>query len=98
MGESFYKTKRWKRLRAAVLARDGYQCQINKRYGKSVQANTVHHIFPMDDYPEYKWEPWNLISVSSQAHDELHNRTTRTLTDKGVELMRRTARRRNMEI
>lgn len=84
-------------MREAVLARDGYQCQISKRYGRNVPANTVHHIFPAEDYPEYKWEPWNLVAVSSKVHDELHNRTTRELTDKGRELMERTARRRGME-
>ena len=84
-------------MRAAVLARDGYQCQVSKRYGRNVPANTVHHIFPVEDFPEYRWEPWNLIAVGSKVHDELHNRTTRELTDKGRELMERTARRRGLD-
>ena len=91
MGESFYKTKRWNRLRKAVLARDNYQCQESKRYGKNVPANTVHHIFPREEYPQYQWESWNLISLSGKVHDELHDRTTRRLTDKGVDLQKRTA-------
>jgi len=98
MGDSFYKSKRWKRMRVAVLSRDGYQCQVSKRYGKNVPANTVHHIFPADDYPQYRLESWNLISVCTTVHDELHDRTTRSLTDKGRELMERVARQRGMEV
>ena len=54
--DPFYRTKRWERLRAAVLRRDGYMCQASRRYGKRVEATTVHHIFPRDEFPEYQWE------------------------------------------
>lgn len=97
MGESFYKSKRWQRLRKAILARDGYQCQESKRYGKAVPATTVHHIFPREDYPQYQWEPWNLISLSADVHDQMHNRTTRELTQQGLELLERTATKYGIE-
>lgn len=97
MGESFYKSKRWQRLRKAVLARDGYQCQESKRYGKAVPATTVHHIFPREDYPQYQWEPWNLISLSNEVHDQMHNRTTRELTQQGLELLERAATKYGIE-
>ena len=48
-----YKSKRWRRKRESVLRRDGYQCQISLRYGKRVEADTVHHILPADKFPEY---------------------------------------------
>lgn len=96
--DPFYKTARWERLRAAVLRRDGYMCQVSKRYGRHMQADTVHHIYPREEYPEYQWEPWNLISVTWAVHETLHDRATGTLSEKGVELLRRTARRREMEI
>lgn len=98
MGDSFYKSKRWKRLREAVLMRDGYQCQESKRYGKVVPANTVHHIFPVADYPQYRWEAWNLIALSNEVHNQMHDRNTNELTEVGAELMRRTARKQNIEI
>lgn len=98
MGESFYKSKRWKRLRGRILSRDGYQCQEAKRYGKMVAANTVHHVFPLADWPQYKWEPWNLISLSNEAHNQMHDRNTGALTDKGLELLRRTARQKGIKI
>ena len=98
MTDAFYLSKRWERLRAAVLRRDGYRCQESKRYGKVREATTVHHIFPRDAYPEYEWEAWNLISLSGEAHNSMHDRNTGALTDKGRELMTRTARKRGIVI
>ena len=88
-----YKGKRWKRTRAAVLARDNYICQISKRYGRIRQADTVHHILPADEYPAYRYDARNLISLAGDVHDRLHDRTTGRLTAEGMELARRTCRR-----
>lgn len=90
MNQTFYKSKRWKKKKAAILRRDGYQCQLSKRYGRMVAAEVVHHIYPLEDYPEYGLCSWNLISVSNSMHNKLHDRTTRELTKEGVQLMRRT--------
>lgn len=98
MPDTFYHTKRWERLRASILRRDGYMCQISRRYGKRREAQTVHHIFPRDRFPEYQWEPWNLISISNEIHEELHNRQTGALSAKGMELLRRTAKARGIMI
>lgn len=93
-----YKSKRWERLRADILKRDNYMCQESLRYGKRVQANTVHHIFPAKLFPEYQWEPWNLISLSGAVHNEMHVRDTDELTDRGLDLLRRTARKNKISI
>lgn len=93
-----YKSRRWVKLREAVLKRDGYSCQIAKRYGKMIQANTVHHIFPADEFPEYAFKPWNLISLSAEAHNMMHDRTTNELTDTGKDLLKRTARKNDVLI
>lgn len=85
-----YKARRWERLRAQVMRRDGYRCQLSKRYGKSVPADLVHHIYPVDEFPEYAFESWNLIAVSRAAHNKLHDRDSDKLTAEGVALMRRT--------
>lgn len=87
-----YKSKRWIRIRRAILARDGYMCQESKRFGKNVPANTVHHIFPADEFPQYAFAEWNLISLSAKVHDEMHDRNSNKLTQKGLDLQRRTAR------
>lgn len=93
-----YNTQRWRRLRERILRRDGYQCQIAKRYGRIVEAQIVHHIFPADEFPEYRWEPWNLISISKVAHENIHDRATNDLTEEGAELLRRTARKNHIDV
>lgn len=94
----FYHTKRWERVRAAVLRRDGYQCQVSRRFGRRVAADTVHHVFPRDVFPQFQWEPWNLVSVAREVHEQLHDRATGELTEKGRELLRRVARREGIEV
>ena len=96
--DPFYQSRRWEKLRESILRRDGYRCMESARFGKRVEANTVHHIFPRDRYPEYEWEPWNLVSLAGNVHDTMHDRITGELTAKGAELLRRTARRRGMEV
>lgn len=73
-------------------------CQVSKRYGKRVEANTVHHIFPRDRFPQWQWHNWNLISVSHEVHNELHDRGSGELTEKGWGLLRKYARRYNIDI
>lgn len=76
--------KLWWRLRELALRRDGYKCREAARYGKRVEAQVVHHIWPAEDYPEYAYCLWNLVSLSASAHDEMHDRKTRKLTAKGL--------------
>ena len=85
-----YNGIKWKHLAQMALCRDGYMCQLSKRYGKAVPAEVVHHIYPVDEYPEYAYCPWNLISLSRAAHNRLHDRENGALTNEGVALMRRT--------
>ena len=98
MANDFYISEKWQRKRMSVLRRDGYQDQVEKRYGKIREATIVHHIFPLDDYPEYRLADWNLISVSMGTHNKLHDRETDELTELGVELLRRTARKNNIAV
>lgn len=90
--------KKWETLRAFILARDTYLDQELKRYGKRVEASTVHHIFPREYFPQYIYEPWNLISLSRDTHNKLHDRTGHKLTEKGWELLVRTARKNEIVI
>ena len=94
----FYHGSRWEKKRARILRRDGYMCRMSKRYGKRREADTVHHIFPAEQYPEYRFEDWNLISLCQAEHNRMHDRATHELTEYGKELLRRTARSRGMEI
>lgn len=96
--EQFYHTEKWKRLRATALRRDKYQCQLSKRFGKLRQAEMVHHIFPREQFPEYQWELWNLISLTNEMHNKLHDRVTNNLTSEGMALLVRTAKKQGIGI
>lgn len=73
-------------------------CQISLRYGRHIEANTVHHIFPVSKYPEYQWCEWNLISLAGAVHNSLHVRDTDELTAEGWRLLNRTAIMRGIEV
>ncbi|MMZ48225.1 hypothetical protein D1872_98910 [compost metagenome] len=83
MTNPFYKSKRWKRKRAAILRRDKYMCQESKRFGKSESAVTVHHIYPLEHYPELALKDWNLVSLSDKQHNAMHDRQSHELTELG---------------
>lgn len=85
-----YYGSRWKKKRKKILRLDGYKCRIASRYGKIEAANAVHHIYPADEYPEYAWCDWNLISVSLANHNRLEDRQTGELTQMGRDLQRKT--------
>ena len=96
--DPYYKSARWLRLRESVLRRDGYICRESLRYGKRAEATTVHHIFPRREFPEYQWEPWNLISMCAEEHDRMHDRNGERLSEAGIALLTRTARKRGIKI
>lgn len=82
----FYKRAEWqKELRPMILKRDHYECQRclhrwdsdkypNTRPKKLTRAKTVHHILPMEQYPEYAKETWNLVSLCNRCHNEVEGR------------------------
>lgn len=44
------------------------------KYHRAVPADTVHHIQPAAEKPDLFYSDWNLIPVSRQSHEEIHNR------------------------
>lgn len=95
---NLYGTKQWENKRQNILRRDGYLDKLEARYGRRVEAETVHHIFPVEFYPEWRLSSWNLISLSKATHNRLHDRNTGGLTAEGMELARRTARKAGVEV
>ena len=67
-----YNSRRWRHKRKEILRRDGYLCQHCKRYGKQVQAVTVHHIKHVDEYPELAYINDNLESLCNACHNKEH--------------------------
>lgn len=85
-----YTSARWRRLRESVLRAAGYRCQWAARFGRNVEATRVHHIWPAEVWPEYAWCRWNLIALSLEGHNAMHDRTTGKLSAEGEALRRRT--------
>lgn len=84
--KDFYKTKAWKRIRESVLRRDGYMDIWRARYGIREPAETVHHVFLLDDRPDLALDPRNLVSVSRHTHAYILHKPDGTLTDAGKSL------------
>lgn len=68
----FYKSKEWRKCREMILIRDHYLCQTCLKKGIIKVANTVHHIKPLEDYPELALEPTNLESICPACHNQEH--------------------------
>lgn len=96
--DKFYDSPKWLRLRASALRRDNYEDMEAKRYGIVKAAELVHHIFPRSEFPEYAYEMWNLISLSTSTHNTLHDRDSDELTEKGRQLLVRTARKNGIPV
>lgn len=96
--DRLYRTKAWQRKRAWILKRDRYRSKLAERYGRLVPADTVHHILPVEFFPEFRLTDWNLIAITGAEHNELHDRDTHRLTEKGLDLVRRTAAAHGLNI
>lgn len=98
MNDRFYDSPKWEAKRKHIMRRDSYQCQISKRYGRLIPAELVHHVFPLDEFPEYAFADWNLLSISVKVHNRLHDRQTNELTEEGRQLLERIARKNGIEV
>lgn len=99
MTESFYNSKAWKQKTVHILRRDKWTDQVALRDGVKIEANTVHHILPREEYPQYQLCDWNLISISSATHKKrLHEKYTGKLTKLGKALMYETAAKNNIPL
>ena len=67
-----YDQPRWKRKRAGILRRDGYACRYCKRFGRMREATEVHHIKPVDEFPELAFDDANLVSLCHACHNAQH--------------------------
>jgi len=77
-----YHTAVWQRVREAVLTRDNYLCQRCLKRRRLQPANTVHHIKPLDKYPELALVMDNLISLCSTCHNQIHTGDAKEVSEK----------------
>lgn len=97
MTDPFYLSGRWKALRRLIIQRARYTDQLRLREGVHIEADTVHHIFPREAYPEYEWCQWNLIAINGATHKRLHT-PTGELSTAGRMLLEETAQREGTPI
>jgi len=65
----------WKKLRDYKLLIDPLcECENCKKYEVIKQADVVHHIKPVAEYPELRLSLNNLMSMSRECHEILHGR------------------------
>ena len=76
---AFYDSPHWRRLREAILRRDGYRCRECARFGRIRQATTVHHIQHLEARPDLAYEPDNLVSLCAACHARAHPEKSREL-------------------
>lgn len=72
MHVNHYKHKKHKEWREKVLRRNKYLCQECLRYGKKTPATIAHHIKPIDEYPELKYDINNGKALCLACHNKLH--------------------------
>jgi len=71
-GVSCYNSKKHREWRAKVLRRDKYLCQECLRYGRKVQATHAHHVKPIEDHPELRFDLSNGRALCAACHNKLH--------------------------
>ncbi|TYS68666.1 HNH endonuclease [Sutcliffiella horikoshii] len=86
----FYRSSLWTKKRDRILRRDNYECRQCKRFGRCTAATTVHHIYPLETHPQYKLLSENLLSLCNKCHNQMHDRITNELTEKGIQWKERT--------
>jgi 5-methylcytosine-specific restriction endonuclease McrA len=76
----FYLTPGWRHRRRDVLKADRYECQYCKAKGFYKRAVSVHHVNPIEQFPELALEMYyidadgktkrNLMSACDKCHKE----------------------------
>lgn len=65
----WYKTARWRRLRAAILLRDMYRCQRCGRIGPDTSKLVADHIKPHRGDDRLFWDEANLQTLCKACHN-----------------------------
>ena len=72
---SFYSSNEWKVLRDSIRARD-IICQHCKKNNIVSQGIEVHHIKPIEKFPELAMNETNLILLCKACHNLEHERAS----------------------
>ena len=78
------KTRKWYKFRDKVMRQHDYLCQESLRYGQSVPAEMVHHIYPVSEYPELEYVSWNCLPLTNCKHNTFHDRSNDKIIGNGI--------------
>ena len=76
-GHKWYHTARWKRLRAVILLRDLYTCQLCKRIEANASRLVADHITPHKGDERLFWDETNLQALCWNCHSGAKQRAER---------------------
>ena len=65
----------WKKLRNAVY-RESPLCKMCLSKGRTTPGEIGHHITPVNEAPELRLDPDNIMMVCRKCHGELHKSDT----------------------
>lgn len=65
---AFYRSKAWKKIRDQAMAKANGLCLDCLGHGIIKQAEMVHHIKPLRDYPEHALDINNLKPLCNRCH------------------------------
>ncbi|MDF2857678.1 MAG: hypothetical protein K0Q87_3529, partial [Neobacillus sp.] len=84
----FYHGKQWKLTRDTILDLDKLDVYVYMTTGEILIADTVHHIIPLKDEWDRRYDIDNLMSLSHNTHSMIEsmykvdkNGTIKTLTE-----------------
>ncbi|MCW6661875.1 HNH endonuclease [Aerococcaceae bacterium NML201209] len=78
----FYWSASWREMKNKILLRDYHECRVCKSKGKVTLSNLiVHHIYPLEYYPEKRLVEDNLITVCIQCHNKIHGQGVKKWDD-----------------
>lgn len=78
------KTRKWYKFRDKVMRQHDYLCKESLRYGQSVPAEMVHHIYPVSEYPELEYVSWNCLPLTNHKHNTFHDRNNDKIIGNGI--------------
>ena len=70
----FYQGRPWRKVRSIALQRDHYLCQHCLQQKRFTPATDVHHIKPLEDFPELGLDLDNLTSLCWRCHEQTKHR------------------------
>jgi len=72
--KNFYDSNEWNKMRKYILAKDRFDVYLYMTEGKIVPADTVHHIYELNDNWMRRLDEDNLMSLDHRTHSTIHQR------------------------